>query len=150
MTFIPVNLDDVQEAKPAAGGTYSLRIVKCDVVKTGPNAKIPGADQFKVSIGFEDEPNTPNITHYVSLPHEQDDDGGAFKALLLKRFLTLFNIPYGADGIDTEQLAMEMVGAAANCEVTQTEPDDNGNVYNRIKVPRLPNESSQGRGRPPR
>lgn len=143
MSYISVNLDDVQEAKPAAAGIYPLRIVKCDVTQASERAKIPGADQFKVSIGFIDEPDTPNITHYISLPHEQDEDGGKFKALLLKRFLHAFNVPYNADGIDTEEMAMQMVGAEGNCEVTLSDPDDNGNVYNRLRVPRLPNESSR-------
>lgn len=149
MSVIPVNLDDIEEQKPAAGGTYSLQIVKCDVTKTGPNSKQPGSPQYKVSIGFQDSPDTPNITHYVSLPNGEEDDGGKFKALLLKRFLVLFNIPYGNE-IDTDRLAMEMVGAEATADVQQTEPDDSGNVYNRLVIPRLRNEEQSGRAKPPR
>lgn len=146
MSFINVNLDDVQEQKPAATGIYPLQIVKCDVAKTGDNSKTPGAPQFKVSLGFTDNPDTPNILHYVPVPQSADD---SFKALLLKRFLTHFNVSVGNDGFDLEQVAMELVGAVANCEVGLTEPNSNGDVYNNIKIPKLPNEAQSGRMRPP-
>ena len=38
------------------------------------------------------------------------------------------------------RLAMEMVGATANAEVNLSDPDDNGNVYNRLVVPRIREE----------
>jgi hypothetical protein len=63
--------------------------------------------------------------------------------LLLKRFLALFNIGYDSAGIDTEKLCMEMVGATANAAVSLSEPDDNGNVYNRLIVPRMRDEAAQ-------
>ncbi len=148
MTFIPVNFDDAVEPKPASAGRYNLQITACEVAKTGPNSKVPGSPQFKVSIAFQDEPNTPNITHFISLPNEQDEASSAnFKALLLKRFLTLFKVPFDSTGIDTEKMAMDMVGATASAEVTLTEPDDNGNVYNRLSVPRIPNEPESSRRR---
>ena len=138
MTFIPANFDDAVEPKPASAGRYNLQITGCDVAKTGPNSKVPGSPQFKVSIAFTDEPNTPNITHFVSLPNEQDKPETAnFKVLLLKRFLTLFNVPYDTNGIDVEKMAMDMVGAQANAEVSLSEPDDNGNVYNRLQTPKI-------------
>lgn len=151
MTFIPVNFDEAIEAQPASAGTYNLQITSAEVAKTGPNSKVPGSPQFRVSIGFPDEANTPNLTQFISLPNEQDDpDKAQFKVLMLKRFLTLFNVPFASDGIDTEKMAMDMVGATARAEVTLTEPDDNGNVYNRLVVPRLRGEASgQGRATPP-
>ncbi len=81
------------------------------------------------------------MTQFISLPHEEDEPKSAnFKLLLLKRFLVLFNIPVPRDGIDTDRLAMEMVGATANAEVNLSDPDDNGNVYNRLVVPRIREE----------
>lgn len=152
MTFIPVNFDDAVEAKPAPTGEYSLQITECKLTETGQNSKRPGSPQFRVSLGFTDEPNTPNVTHFISLPHEEDEPSAAqYKALLLKRFLTAFSIPFDSNGIDTEKMAMDMVGASARIGVELTEPDDNGNIYNRLKVPRLRSESSgTGRGAPPR
>lgn len=151
MTFIPVNFDEAVEATPAAAGRYNLQITTAEVVKTGPNSKVPGSPQFRVGIGFTDEPNTPNVTQFISLPNEQDDPNKAqFKVLMLKRFLTLFNVVYDPSGIDTEKMAMDMVGATAQAEVTLTEPDENGNVYNRLVVPRLRGEAAaSGRATPP-
>lgn len=144
MAFIPVNLDDAVEQKPAPSGEYNLQITACSEVKTGPNSKHPGSPQFKVTIGFPDEPNTPNLSQFISLPSEHDDrDQALFKMLLLKRFLALFNVSYDSAGIDTEKLAMEMVGATANAAVTLTEPNDDGNVYNRLVVPRMRDEAAQ-------
>lgn len=140
MTFIPVNLDDAQEAKPVPAGIYNLQIVTAEEVLTGPNANNPGRPQFKVSIGFPDKPNTPNMWHFISLPYEGDDpDKMQFKMLLLRRFLHLFSVPYDTAGIDTEKLAMSMVGATASAEVTQVERNDN--TYNQLVVPRLRGEA---------
>lgn len=142
MTFIPVNLDDAIEQQPAKAGEYNLQITAAQETQTGPNSKVPGSPQLKVTVGFPDEPNTPNMTQFISLPNEHDDrDQALFKMLLLKRFLTLFNIPYDKGGIDTEKLCMEMVGATTVAAVTLTEPDDKNNVYNRLVVPRMRDEA---------
>ncbi len=155
MTFITVNLDDTQESKPLPEGNYNLQITQCKVAKTGPNSKRPGSPQFAVTIGFVDEPTAPNISHYISLPHEEDEVSGfQYKALLLKRFLVQFSIPYDSKGIDVDGLAMAMVGATANARVTQTSPDESqsGDVYNRLFTPKIKGEpeSSGGRGAPPK
>lgn len=151
MTFVPVNFDDVQEQKPAPAGRYTLQIATCNIVQTSERSKNPGRPQYKVSIGFPDNPEYPNITQYISLPHQDDEEGSAkFKALLLKRFLVLFNVPFQPNGFDIEGTAMEMVGATAtNVEVKPGEPNESGDVYNTIVVPKLRNEES-GRGTPPR
>lgn len=149
MTFVTVNFDDVVEPKPATPGKYPLQIVKCDVVKTGDKSKRPGSPQYRVSIGFPEQPDTPNLTQYISLPHEEDEPGSAnFKALLLKRFLHLFSIPLPTGGFETESLAMQMVGATATAEVGLTEPNENGDVYNTLVVPKIAGEPD-GRGTPP-
>lgn len=151
MTFIPANFDEAVEPQPVGAGRYNLQITEATVAKTGPNSKVPGSPQFKVSIALMDEPNAPNITQFISLPNEQDEPKSAnFKVLLLKRFLVLFNVPFDNSGIDTERMAMDMVGATANAEVQLSEPDDNGNVYNRLVVPRMRNEEDNRFGAPGR
>lgn len=143
MTFIPVNFDDAVEPQPVAAGRYNVQIVYAEVAQSGPNSKVPGTPQFKVSIGFIDDTNAPNIIQFISLPNEVDEPKSAnFKVLLLKRFLTLFKVPYDTNGIETEKMAMDMVGATANAEVQLAEPDDKGNVYNRLVVPRMQNEEA--------
>lgn len=149
MSFIEINLDDVHEPKAAAAGWYPLQITGCEVAKSGPNSKNPGSPQFKVTIGFIDEPDAMNITHYVSLPtgdtSEEGQKSDKFKAILLKRFLYTFNVPYDSRGIDVEALAMQMVGAQAQrAEVSLGEPDPNtGNVYNRLQLRPIPNEGGR-------
>jgi hypothetical protein len=151
MTFIPVNFDDAQEPKPAAAGQYMLQIVKAEVAETGPQSKHPGSPQLKISIGFVDEPNTPNIMQFISLPNEHDDANSAsYKALLLKRFLVHFKIPFDSAGIDTEKVCMEAIGCKASTEVSLDTPTESGDVYNRIKIPKLRDEgqsASKPRGR---
>jgi len=133
---IGIDLNETQEQKAAPKGKYNLQITGCKEKESGPNSKKPGSPMFAVTIGFADEPNVPNITHYISLPETHED---TFKALLLKRFLVLFAIPFGND-LDTEQLAFAMLGATANAEVGHTEPNDAGDVYNTLVVPKIRGE----------
>lgn len=148
MTFIATNFDDAVESRPAPNGRYNLQITACQVTKSGERSKRPGSPQYKVTIGFTDDPHINNLTHFISLPHEDDEpDSGRYKTLLLKRFLEAFKVPYDKGGFDLEGLAMQMVGAQANLEVRQDEPTDSGDIYNRLVVPKLPSEA--GRGAPP-
>lgn len=147
MSLLNINLNEVEEPKPAPAGKYELQITGCQVGETSEKSKHPGTPMYKVSLQFTDlELNAPGFTHYVVLPTE--DDEGGFAALNLRRFLEAFHIPFGGEGIDVEQLAMEMSGHTAHIEVQLTEPNENGDVYNKIRLPKL--SSRQGTGRPPR
>ena len=138
---IPINLGDYHEPTTAPAAKYSLLIAACEETKT----KEKGKPQFRISIGFDGHPEFQNITHFVGIPGEGDEPKVLeFKALLLKRFLAAFSIPFGKDGIDTEQLCMQMVGARAELEVGMDEPAPNGNVYNRLVIPRLREEGQAG------
>ena len=144
MPHIPLNLgDDLKETKPAPAGVYDLMITEAS-----DGVSKNGKPQIVVSIGFETIPDTPNLRHYISLPAKDDDaDKAKFKALLLKRFLILFNVPHTAEGFDVEAMA----GAKAKAEVTQTEPDDSGNIYNRLQVPKFKDEpAGKGAAKPPK
>lgn len=146
MPFIPMNLNEVEEAKPVAHGKYDLVITACDEVLTKEQQK----PQFKVQILISGHDEAPPIWHYVGIPAEGDEpDKAKFKALLLRRFLNLFKVSYSSDGFDTEKLAMEMVGATANAELQQQEY--NGNTSNVLIVPRLQTEAAvRGVARPPK
>ncbi len=147
MTFIPANLDDTVEQKPVAKGTYDLQITGAKLQETGENSKHPGAPMIRVNLAFEDlELNAPGITHFITLPYEGDDNA-SFKLLMLKRFLVAFKIPYSNEGIDTEALVVEMAGHSAKLDVSLTEPNDNGDIYNRIQIPRLRDEPVAAGGR---
>jgi hypothetical protein len=137
---IPTNLQEVREAQPVPNGKYDLTIASVEESKTQA-----GLPQLRVSIGIDGHDDAPNLTHFVSLPSAGDDKSTA-KALFLARFLEAFNIAYDASGFDTDDLP----GATARLEVTLSEPNADGNVYNRLVLPRLKNEpSGQGARRAP-
>ena len=137
MPFIPVNMNDVVESKLVKNGRYPLQIVSCEEVMT----KTSGKPQLSISIAIEGHEDAPNLRHYMSLPAPGDEpDKAKFKLLLAKRFCHLFKIPYGEQGFDTDQF----IGATAEAEVTLSEPDESGNIYNRLNVPRLKEEASPG------
>lgn len=138
---IPINLGDYHEPTTAPKAKYALIISACEETKT----KEKGKPQFRISIGFEGHPEFQNVTHFVGIPGDGDEPNAlAFKALLLRRFLAAFKIPEDKSGIDTEQLCMQLVGARAELEVDLDEPAANGNVYNRLVVPRLVGEAQAG------
>lgn len=137
MTVIPVDLGDVQEPSIAPQGRYNLQVLECVLKETGPNSKNPGNPMFQISVGFPDDIDYVPLRHFIVLPSEGDDAKTMKnKALGLKRFLQAFNVPYDRNGIDTEALQVQMIGATANLEVGQSEPNAEGNIYNNLKLPR--------------
>lgn len=147
MSLLNINLNEVEEPKPAPAGRYELQITGCQISETGEKSKHPGTPMYKVSLQFVDlSLNAPGFFHYIVLPTEDDETG--YAALNLRRFLEAFSIPIPTDGVDVENLAVEMSGHSANIDVQLTEPNDEGDVYNKIRLPKL--SSRQGTGRPPR
>lgn len=136
---IPVDLGSVVESKPVPAGKYDLTVAG---VEEGKSQK--GMPQLKVSIGINGHDDAPNVSHYVSLPSPGDEKSQA-KALFLKRFLEAFKIPHDGGGFDTD----DFPGATASLELILSEPDDNGNVYNRLNLPRLQDANATGRKAPP-
>lgn len=132
MPRIEVNLKDVQEPKPVPGGKrYALTISEA-VFREEKN-------DVRISIGIDDHLDSPNVSHFCSLPKADDDEGKAkFKARMMKRFLVAFNIPHDEDGFEVE----DFPGAVAELELRLSDPDENGNVYNRLVLPRLPDEEA--------
>lgn len=142
MPLIPVDTTTAQESKPVANGRYDLTIADVD-----PNARTKaGKPQIRVSIGIDGHDKAPNVTHFLSLPNSDDDAGKAeFKKLMIERFLVAFKIPHSKGGFNTD----DFVGARANCELTLSEPDDGGNVYNRLQLPRLKGDTPSAAPKPP-
>lgn len=138
---IPINLADIEESKPvAAGAKYNLLITEVEEGKSKA-----GNSQLSVSIAIEGHDNAPNLRHFISLPQPGDEPSKAnYKGLLLKRFLTLFRIPFSGSEFDTNDFA----GAKAFAELGL---DDSGD-FNRLVLPRMRGEPSQVTGavRPPR
>jgi len=142
MTFISMNFSEVEEDKPVSPGFYSLRIDSCEVTATGPNSKHPGSPMLRVGINILDNDNAPMLSHFITFPNEGDDPGTVkIKSLNFKRFMQAFSLPINNDGIDLEQLAVQALGAEATCELTLSEVDDSGNIYNRLRLPKLTTEA---------
>lgn len=144
--FIPMDLGAIKEQKPVPGGAkYDVVITSCESGKSKS-----GKPQLVCSLGIEGHEDAPNVRHYVSLPGDGDDASKVgFKLLFLKRFLSAFGVTTGKDGFDTDELASELTGARANVELGLSEPDDNGNVYNNLILPKLKDEGgSVGKGAP--
>ena len=135
---IPVDLGSIKESKPVPVGLYDLVIASCE---SGDSQK--GMPQLRVSIGIVGHEDAPNLTHFVSIPSAKDEgDKAKFKALFLKRFLQAFKIPHEGMEFDTDDIP----GATARLEVTLSEPDDSGNIYNRLSLPRIKEDGSMAGG----
>lgn len=138
---IPVNLSEVKESRPVPAGKYGLTIASIEDTKSKA-----GAPMFVISIGIDGHDDAPNLTHYMSQPQEGGDPKKeGFKALAMARFLEAFKIPHDSSGFDTD----DFPGATATCALSLSEPDDNGNVYNRLDLPRLKEEPKAGGGASP-
>jgi len=127
MGRIEVNLADVHEPQPVpAGQRYNLTVAEAEF-RADKN-------DIRVSIGIDEHLDAPNVTHFVSLPKPEDDERKAgYKRIFLARFLAAFSIPHDTDGFDVEDFA----GAQAELELGLSEPNDNGDVYNRLVLPRI-------------
>lgn len=151
MPFIPLNLDEVTEAKPVIKGDYELQITGAKVTETGENSKHPGSPMIKITLGFTDpEIDAPTIQHYMTFPVEGDENA-KLKNRMIKRFLAAFQVPYSPEGLDLDNLANEMLGHTATVGVGQQPPNENGDIFNNLNLPRLRDEEiakpSGGRGR---
>ncbi len=140
MTILKINLDEIQEATVAPAGRYELQITSAEQVQS----RNTGNPMIKVSLGFI-EGDYLNITHFINLPTDSDDVSKAkFKGLMLKRFLALFGITYDSEGIDLDQLCMDLPGSVATVDVEQQalarregSTNDNDVIVNRINIPRI-------------
>lgn len=143
--LIPIDVGAAIESKPVPSGKYNLQVTDAQEAKSQK-----GKPQFVVNLAIEGHDDAPQVTHYISLPGDGDEPKSVkFKVLMLKRFLVQFGLPVPAQ-IDTEKMAMGMVGAKAKATLGLSEPTDDGRVYNRVQVDYLPDESGGSKqGVPP-
>ena len=134
MSFIDMKLGDVVEPKAVASGRYHVTIASAVVNEAKAADK---GKTIEVSLGIDEHPTAPNVRHFISLPRAGEKESTtAFKKLLIKRFLTQFNIPHDTDGgFDTA----DFPGASADVQLSETSPDDssNGVIYNRLELDKL-------------
>jgi len=130
MPFINVALDDAKEQEPVPEGEYDLRIVKAE-----DGESKAGNAMTTVYIKIEDSayPNAALCRHWLTYPdRDTPADQRQMRLLDIKRFLTAFGIAQESKGFNSDDL----LGATARCMLSQEEADD-GNVYNRLRLPRL-------------
>lgn len=131
MPVIQTNLGDVHEPKPVPPGRYALTISEATINEE--------KNYIRVSIGIDGHLDAPNITHFISLEKGDDEEGkAAFKRLMQKRFLVQFGIPHDDSGFNTD----DFPGAAAECEVALSEPDEQNRVFNRLVLERVADEAT--------
>lgn len=152
MSYISLNLNDVKEAVAAPKAEYELQITAAQATQTGQNSKHPGTPMIKFTLGFTDpELDSPSFNHYMVFPYEGQTEYLNLTLLGIKRFLVHFQIPYSDDGLDTETIAFEAIGKTAICAVEQQEPNDNGEIYNKLGyLPKLREEMAGGKGKAPK
>lgn len=128
------NLNDIPEEAPVTEGDYDLAIfaVNEGVAKSGRAT-------VKASIRIED-PNFPNaqpMLHVLTIPSEDDweNDEDLAKRMTRSnlRFLALFGIAHTDEGWDTD----DFEGANCRAHLSLTDEDESGNIYNRIRLPRM-------------
>ena len=151
-TLANVNFDEAIEPQPLPKGKYPVQITAAEEKASGPNSKNPGSPMIVVTAGFTgtsaEEQNAPTVRHFISLPGDADaPDSAKFKVLLLKRFMHAFGlqVPQGNVDIDVDKLCFDLMGREATLEVSLSEPNDTGDVYNGFVIPRIPNEPVSGR-----
>jgi hypothetical protein len=132
MSFIEIPLGGVSEAVTVPEGTYDLRIEGCEE-KTSVNT---GRDMLMVMLHIENPPagveNPATVFHYVNLPMEDDEPRTVQMMLLeIKRFLTVFGVPFEEHGFDSNDLP----GAVGECFLIEEEYE--GRIGNKLKPPRL-------------
>lgn len=121
------------EDKAAKEGRYDLRIVKSEYkpTKNGENKMIAAM----IAIDGADGEGVLPFNHYLLEPN--GDDVGVDRRRLrdIKRFLTMFGVPFD-NGFDMEEQASELVGCTAQNAMVTTE-DYEGTTQNRLRLPRL-------------
>jgi len=135
MSFIEINgLGDVQEDSVQPEGEYNLIVVdRYTYQKEGASNYI-----IRIKHAFEGIDNAMPATIWLSLPGPDDTpDVMKFKLRTLARYLHASGIPFESNGFNDEDIE---IGTTFSCRVTLSEPDDNGNSYNNLLLPRLPHE----------
>ena len=136
MSFIQMDFAGVKEPQAVAPGRYGLTITTAQ--------HRSDKNDLVVSMGIEGHTDAPNVRHFISLPKKEDEaDKVYFKKLMLNRFLVQFKIPFDAsNGFNLE----DFVGAHATAQLTLSEPDDSGNIYNRLQLDKMPAEGTNSAG----
>lgn len=128
--FINMDLGKVTEPKAVEPGRYDLVVTSAEYREAKPD--------IRVTLAIDGHLEAQTVSHFISLPKPDDDAGKtSFKQRMLKRFIVQFGIVYNEnEGFNIE----DFNGATAKAQLTLSEPDDAGNIYNRLQLDKLPAE----------
>lgn len=130
MPKIKLELDDVEEAVLVPEGEYDLQVVRVD---DGESKKGNEMTTVYIKVLDADVPNPNLVRHWITYPNsETPPDQMQMRLLDIKRFLHCFSI----DAPDGEVDSDEFLHATGRATIVQEEGDD-GNTYNRLRLPRL-------------
>ena len=131
MPFIEQLLPDVEALPPVPDGKYRLRISDAQEKKSRK-----GDDMIVVSFAIEGAPNGCcwKVRHWFVLPGKDTPaERRQMQLLDLKRFLTAFHLPVQGGEIDLS----EWIGSDGSALLRQKVDKYTGQVFNRIRFPRL-------------
>ena len=129
MSFIEITgMDEAQEPELAPEGQYDLRITHAE-----DYINDKGTPLVRCSIAFDGKPEYQNMNYWVILPKGEDQEQDQKRIINVKRFLTMFGVPF-ENGFEIEDL----FGATADkANVSQSDADEEGNIYNELRISRL-------------
>lgn len=137
MPKFKLELDDVQEAVLVPEGEYELQIV---TVEDTESKKGNEMTRIGIKVLDADVPNPNLVNHWIVYPNDSTPaDQVQMRLLDIKRFLHCFGIDAPDGEIDSE----EFKGATGRATIIQEEGDD-GNTYNRLRLPRLKKAKEKG------
>lgn len=147
MSFINVNANDAQEAKPVPAGRYNLTIGSCEH-KLSKEKNNPG---LSCRINIDGHADAPSILFWSGIPTTPEEVKSFYPGTTFKRFMSAFGQKIDPAGFDPEQLALQLIGATASgIEVLQEMYNDE--PQNKINLPKVSEDgaASKGRGSPPK
>ena len=132
-SFVRMEFDDC-ESELVPEGEYALRIVKFKDTRSKK-----GNPMTIVLIRVEDGSieNPELIRHYLTYPDNTiPAEQQRLRRTDIKRFLVCFGVPHDDAGESAGFDKQDLIGATRRCMVIQENGDD-GNIYNRLKLPPL-------------
>ncbi len=132
MSFVELPLEGTMEEKSVPESVYDLRLETVKETTNEETGRLSFMCVLRIENPPEDNPNPAAIFHYLWMPMEGDEQSTVQMSLLgLKRFLTLFNVPFEGNGFNPEDLP----GSAAECLLAEEEYE--GMVRNVLRLPAL-------------
>ncbi len=135
MTFLQVGgLGDAKEPQLLPETKTTLLV---EDVHTYESDKGRTITRLRHNVEDERYPDCNAVMHWLSHPMG-DDEPETAKLLTrgIKRYLVMAGIPFEAEGFSEEDL----YGASFEANVIQDENEESGEIFNKIVVPRLPEE----------